>query len=91
MIPKPIYIEERRSGNTTRIVDYLIQELFIKGECVCYDHYFTSPPSDINRKMKRYVMDRVLQRIHYEHHIELNDLVVDSNEFWIKFKYINKL
>ncbi len=61
-----LYINQRRSGNTIRIVDELIQDLFTKGECACYDHYGDGTLDTRNRR-KKDVMRMVLRRLESEH------------------------
>lgn len=56
----------RRSGQTTRIVDNLIQELFTTGECRPYDHYISDNNSQ-NRKLSIMVADIVIRRLTFEH------------------------
>lgn len=39
ILEKPTPIDGRRVGNTTRLVDYYIQQLFITGEVILEDHH----------------------------------------------------
>lgn len=78
---KPIDITEgvkltpdRRSGNTTRIVDNAIQLLFGHGWIKVEDHY-------TSRNADRLLMDRILGRLYHEHpgvgvEVNLNNLTI---------------
>lgn len=58
-LPIVLY-DKNKVGNTTRIVDYLIQRLFIDGEVRVYDHRL-----DVNNT--RRVYDIILKRLEIEH------------------------
>ena len=60
---KDLYRNARHCGNTTRLIDMFVQELFDTGKCQIYDHYNTSSSKDR-------VMYLVLQRLNREHGIE---------------------
>ena len=85
-VPRPIFIDERRVGNTTRIIDYLIQKLFIEGECYCYDHYRNTTNPDITARIKEHTFGLVLRRLNFEHHIDSENLIIDRKYFTIKLK-----
>lgn len=65
-IPKPIHIDGRRVGNTTRLIDSFVQQLFTTGSVIVYDHH----TSDHAWK----IMIGRLEREHYDvmKHLELN-------------------
>ncbi len=62
---------ERRSGRTTRFVDFFVQELFTKGIAVVYDHH----PTD---QMKKYVWDILNRRLRAEHSSDYDRLKIDK-------------
>ena len=85
----PVFSTTRRCGNTIRIVDYLIQLLFINGECTCYDHYRNPDQPRVGREMRKLVMRYVLRRLANEHDLTpQNFLIVDYDQFHIKLKEI---
>lgn len=57
------YIPDRRRGNTTRIIDYIIQKLFEGYEVICNDHHESV-------EARKYLVNRVLARLSYEHNID---------------------
>ena len=68
----------RRLGNSTRIVDHLIQNFFINGVCEVYDHHDT-------REATRLVFNNVLRRLDIEHTmIKKQDISIDKNKFIIR-------
>lgn len=84
----PIVIdEERRVGNTTRIVDHIVQELFIKGEVRIWDHFCRNNFETLKNHSVVYsnrlrVFHIVLNRIFQEHPgVEVE---VDKKELTIK-------
>jgi len=76
-----IIIQARKCGNTTRIVDSLIQELFTKGECKIYDHH----PS---RNDRIRVFSIVLERLFKEHKLVSEDIQIDYQNFTLKLTKI---
>lgn len=73
----PLLSLERRSGNTTRLIDYFIQDFFIKGECRVYDHF------DGKESGKR-VFNLVMSRLKIEHNIKEKDVKLDVGHLIIK-------
>lgn len=61
---KPIAIEGSLTGNTTRLIDYYIQELF-KGEPVYFEEYVRSIPAYNN------LLARIEERLWAEHRVKL--------------------
>lgn len=78
-------IDARRVGNTTRIVDDLVQDFFTKGECYCYDHFHSSP--EIRTHLKKRVMQLVINRLIREHSLESEKhFFVDTKNFKVTKK-----
>lgn len=69
----------RASGRTIRIIDQCIQDLFIKGYCLCIDHHETIDAC-------RFLFEGVLRRLNVEHRELLKGLVIDKNNMIIYFK-----
>lgn len=69
----------RRVGNSTRIVDHLIQNFFIKGKCEVYDHHPT-------REAAKRVFNAVLLRLKYEHNIHDYDISINTNKLILTYK-----
>jgi hypothetical protein len=86
-----LFINQRRCGNTIRIVDELIQDLFTKGKCVCHDHYLGDwDMMDSNKEVivrgKKMVMRMVLKRLSMEHQLTNDELDVNNREYIITLK-----
>jgi hypothetical protein len=79
-----LYIEGRRKGNTTRIIDELIQELFTKGKCTCYDH--PNQSRDNQNARDKAVLKKVLSRLKHENGFSENDLKVGIMSLTIELK-----
>jgi hypothetical protein len=69
--------EERMTGQTTRIVDEAIQELFTKGEVTVTDHM--DPIKYPQCRMNAY--DRVLRRLNIEHKAVIPGLKMDRKKY----------
>jgi hypothetical protein len=70
----------RRSGQTTRIVDAAIQELFTAGSVIIKDHHPT-----IEADRHAYLVFR--RRLKDEHNIGSEDLIIsEGNRFTIQLK-----
>lgn len=67
-----LFIEGRRKGNTVRIIDELIQELFTKCKCVCYDH--PNQYGDNQHQRDKEVFKKVLTRLKNEHGVRGEDI-----------------
>lgn len=68
---------ERRSGNTTRLIDNAIQHIMDGYVCKVLDHH---PSLD----MQRYIFDRILMRIKIEHQqVYEKYLMVNTVKFYI--------
>ena len=68
----------RASGESTRILDRIVQEFFtqpIGTKIYIYDHYGT-------RQADQYLLGRVLKRIENEHHVDFKK-GLDSDGFYI--------
>jgi hypothetical protein len=79
-------ILERRSGRTTRLIDYYIQELFIRGETTVMDHHRSE-----SFYTKNVVFKKLLKRLSFEHQIYKEDLIISNNTISIKNKEIISL
>ena len=75
----PWFCFERRTGNTTRIIDWSIQELFTNGECFVVDHYGT-------REASIYAYNITLSRLKNEHGLQEKDLILNRGKYRIKLK-----
>ena len=67
------HIDKRRTGNSTRIVDNLIQDYFKKGIAAAYDHYPT-------RNAQKLVFNTTLNRLKLEHNILDKDICVNRDD-----------
>lgn len=75
------YISNKRCGNTTRQIDYAIQQLFNNGFVVCLDHHYFGEHIESNRRL----FLAVLRRLNIEHpNIHLYDDKVKADKFVIK-------
>lgn len=64
--PHAKYIDERRSGNTTRIAEKAI-ELLLEGKFVfCEDHYEDGASENANR----YLVEMIVKKLKEEHKID---------------------
>ena len=70
---KEFKIIDRRSGQTTRLVDKAIQDFFKHGEIDLADHH-------PGHKMKRHILSIFLHRLEMEHGISLEDLYIRQKE-----------
>ncbi len=74
-----VYISARRSGNTTRLIDAAIQNLFRGETILCLDHAgHLSAHNDL--------IHRILRRLSIEHSIDGDDVVVNFDKKTIKLK-----
>lgn len=83
-----LIINQRRCGNTTRIADKIIQDLFKGKLCRVLDHH----PTEL---MARFLMNIVVKRMEMEHrHVYEKALCINENErencLWLDFTYIGK-
>ena len=69
----------RQNGQTTRLVDEYIQLLFTTGEIHIQDHYPT-------REANENLMERILDRLQYEHRMTKDNLSTSKSNFIIKYK-----
>lgn len=69
----------RRVGNTTRMIDNAIQELFENGKARMVDHFDTR---DLTVRWRAIVS----QRLRYEHHLKLEDFTFEG-EWCILLRY----
>lgn len=70
----------RRSGRTTRIIDQAIQDLFNNGSTLVLDHHRTE-------KMDERTFKIFLKRLHNEHQIVENHLIIDYDSLLVKLDY----
>lgn len=81
----------RRSGNTTRQVDYAIQKLFEDNEVLIIDHY--SKPDGgtrLNYNLNKSLLDRICNRLQNEHHLTKENFIINktiNDEFILKLNY----
>lgn len=79
----PIY-DNRRIGNSTRLADYYIQELFTKGYVTIEDHF-------PHRKAHELLFKKVRRRLEIEHSgmiVSNSRVEFDTNKLTIKLKRI---
>ena len=74
----------RATGRTTRLIDYYIQELFIKGEILVKDHDSTR---DIDRRLFRLVFNRLSNEHSWLWQIQ-DYIIFDKVNFTIKLKQV---
>lgn len=73
----PYHSPERSSGNTTRLVDFFVQQFFTKNSCKVYDH-------QENRDSQKRILKIVHKRLTGEHNLVYGeDFTVDTNKFLI--------
>lgn len=70
----------RRTGQTTRLVDQFIQELYQNGKTRVYDHM------NDNEEARENIYNRVLKRLSMEHPHDLAKIKKDDRTFEISFK-----
>ena len=63
----------RRTGKTTRLVDFLVQELFTKGEISVSQFHsdageYIDPDSRDNNRAQSYLLRRFIDRLNLEHY-----------------------
>ena len=75
-LPNP----NRRSGNTTRLVDRAIQIIFNGDTCLVEDHYKNGE----DKRLNKYLFYKILDRLDSEHSLE--SLSYDVKELTIKLK-----
>jgi len=81
------FTEERRSGNTTRIINNAIKLLFSnKGnpmEVICVDHFKSGQWKAANK----HIFERIIQRIEREHNLRhkigTGEFILDEENFTI--------
>lgn len=83
-IERPLPVERRRVGNTTRLIDYYIQELFRNKSIIVYE--VISFNDSANRKCSEYLFRRILKRLNFEHISITPFLNVDDIGLVISFK-----
>lgn len=80
--------ENRRTGQTTRLVDKYIQDIFTKPNEIHYirDHYSTTDSRGYDdRIVHRHIFNRVMMRLQVEHRIET------KKEFGFSSNLVGKL
>ncbi len=80
---RPIDTGIRQNGNTTRLVDFYIQELFHKEIISIFDHHNNT---DFEIKGNKYLFDRIVYRLNNEHHNLLSKLNINKNKLTISWK-----
>ena len=80
-INEPVISPHRRSGNTTRLIDYYIQLLFVKGTITVIDHY------DSDKSNKR-LRGLILDRLRNEHTHDWGDAKFEAEPMKNTIKYI---
>lgn len=74
------YVEMRRSGRTTRLVDQYVQELFTLGECEVIDHWWPEKREHDGRNADKHILKVFLVRLEFEHRITKNGLIINGNK-----------
>lgn len=77
----------RRVGNTTRLADWYIQELFKHKRIVVRDHYYNPTSfSGRNTQPSQMLFDIILSRLNIEHRwrADKNNIKIDRNKFIIE-------
>lgn len=85
-IPNGQIIQARRVGNTTRLIDHIIQLLYTYPyePILIVDHYNDGTDKNANDVLVEYVMNRIHSE-HYENDFILNKLGSDAKEHYDKF------
>lgn len=73
------YLQTRRTGASTRLVDYYVQELFNTGKVIVKDHCDTT-------NAHRFLFRTFLKRLQLEHPHIMDDIVACSRTLTVKFK-----
>jgi hypothetical protein len=82
---KYIYLAGRRKGNTTRIADKVIQDLFNGRLCRIVDHY---PSLDCARLL----LDQIMKRLQSEHRLVYDKYLFLNKDMmciWLDPNFIN--
>jgi hypothetical protein len=79
-----IRIGERRCGNTTRQIDFAIQELFNGKIVFVRDHYGSN--KEQNGHIMRRLIDRLLNDHNYTSKGLESDFIIDKDNFTIELK-----
>lgn len=74
-LTKPSALPYRRIGNTTRLVDYYIQELFLRGTAKVLDHHGGDSPNHLS-----HIMIIIINRLQHEHRMNNKDYKIDTNK-----------
>lgn len=74
---------ERKTGQSTRILDKAIQQFFIYGEVDLADHIGT-------KRMRDWILQRFLDRLSLEHSIYKKDLYMRPKDSYTFIKLIRK-
>jgi len=82
---RPLPTEERMTGNSTRLADWYIQELFTSGSITVKDH-INHIHSDAD------LFNKIYRRLRFEHNFEYKVLTgkAEVNEGEYTIKLINK-
>lgn len=78
---RPELNSERRTGNTTRLADWYIQELFTKGEIKVQDHYYNPNNRQPSIMLYRIIVDR----LYMEHRWIKDKIKLDRKKLTIQF------
>ena len=71
---------DRRSGNSTRLLDYYVQKLFQDGEVKISDHHPTRQASELLYK-------HFLRRLNIEHNLTDKDIYFNNSNLLVKLKF----
>lgn len=80
-VKRPITLDKRRCGNTTRLVDYYIQALFEREIITIIDHYGSL---DIHKYHKG-IFNKVVNRINTEHKNIIKKININSKGLTISW------
>lgn len=77
---------DRRSGNSTRLLDDYVQELFTMRVVKIVDHYVPNRKGDSNHEASKDLFYRFMRRINIEHPSDMPKLEINKDKLTIKFK-----
>jgi hypothetical protein len=86
---KPLILQKRRCGNSTRQIDQWIQDLFTNGKAVIIDHAHQENRGVAVNFANRHSRKILLERLWREHSIDpKEDLVYDPITYTLSFREI---
>ncbi len=82
-LERPENSGKRRDGNTTRLVDYYVQLLFLEKEIKPFEN-ICSDNNNINKRATKFLFDRIINRLMMEHRSLHSKIAIDKNQLIIK-------